>query len=349
MKIDVNKIISSEELLEDFNDIFERLELDKEAFIFQNNKPSHVIMTIGHYQNIIGLKGETGIDNNGYVSSEYDEEGEDLEKMLNKIGKRIFIEYYYIFKGDDNPEEKLIDEEFTLNSRRSRSSSARKIFRDNLQISALKNIIQSSRLDEKTLAKAIEILESETGVELNNGIAEEHVVEKDDMKIGKTVRYLMTRFLQGEYLTDSEIKFMTDEEYSKRTFNINFQVLKIVDENVPIDEQKRDQRGYNRYYGSPIKVENRRYLLCSQWVENLHRKAFERWLEGKLMDILISRVELLNPGTEFGIRDQLSDFWQYIPHNTLRSLGKKFYNTALSQGNIKPIDKRNNNQYYKKL
>lgn len=44
--------------------------------------------------------------------------------------------------------------------------------------------------------------------------------------------------------------------YSKSTFNINFKVLKIVDENVPIEEQKRDQRGYNRYYDSPIKVEN---------------------------------------------------------------------------------------------
>ena len=67
------------------------------------------------------------------------------------------------------------------------------------------------------------------------------------------------------------------------------------------------------------------------------------------MGILIYRVEQLSTDTEFGIRDQLSDFWQYIPHNTLRSLGKKFYHHAISQGVIEPIDKRNNNQYYKKL
>lgn len=59
-------------------------------------------------------------------------------------------------------------------------------------------------------------------------------------------------------------------------------------------------------------------------VENLHRKAFKRWLEDKLMDILISRIELLSASTEFGIRDQLSDFWQYVPHNILRSLQKNF-------------------------
>lgn len=67
------------------------------------------------------------------------------------------------------------------------------------------------------------------------------------------------------------------------------------------------------------------------------------------MEILIIRVEQLSAGTEFGIRDQLSEFWQYVPYNTLRSLGKKFYNYAVSQGDIELIDKRNNNQFYKKL
>ena len=40
MKIDVNKIISSQELLEDFKGICEILESDNEMFIFQSNKPS---------------------------------------------------------------------------------------------------------------------------------------------------------------------------------------------------------------------------------------------------------------------------------------------------------------------
>ena len=343
MKIDVDKIISPEELLDDFEGTCERLVSDNEAFIFQNNKPSHVIMTIKHYQNIVGSEDEQVVDITDHADNE------DLDTMLNKIGKRVFIEYFYIFKADDNPEDKLINEEFTLNSRRSRSSSARKIFRDGLQLSALKNIIQSPKLDEEILVKAKEILEAETGTNSETNSVEEPVIEKEDMKIGKTVRFLLTRFLHGEYLTENEIESMTDEEYSKKTFNINFQVLKAVDENAPIEEQKRDQRGYNRYYDSPITAENKKYLLCSQWVENLHRKAFERWLEDKLMDILITRVELLNAGTEFGISGQLSDFWQYVPHNTLRSLGKKFYNHAISQGDINPIDKRNKNQFYKKL
>lgn len=343
MKIDVDKIISPEDLLDDFEGTCERLVLDNEAFIFQNNKPSHVLMTIKHYQNIVESKDEQVVDIADHADNE------DLDTMLNKIGKRVFIEYYYIFKADDNPEDKLINEEFTLNSRRSRSSSARKIFRDGLQLSALTNIIQSPMLDEEILAKAKEVLAAETGTNSETNSIEEPLIEKEDMKIGKTVRFLLTRLLHGKHLTENEIRSMTDEEYSKRTFNINFQVLKAVDENTPIEEQKRDQRGYNRYYDSPIAVENKKYLLCSQWVENLHRKAFERWLEDKLMEILISSVEQLNAGTEFGIRDQLSDFWQYVPHNTLRSLEKKFYYHAISQGDIEPVDKRNNNQFYKKL
>ena len=343
MKIDVDKIVSSEELLEDFEGICERLESDNEAFIFQNNKPSLVIMTIKHYQRIALNNGEQNADTTNNADNE------DLDTMLNKIGKRIFVDYYYIFKTDDSPEDKLIDEGFTLNSRRSRSSSARRIFRDGLHLAALKNIIQSPKIDEETLVKAKYLLAVETGTDSEIDSVEEPIIEKKDMKIGKTVRFLLTRLLQGGYLTDNEIMSLTDEEYSKNTFNINYQVLKIVDESTPIEEQKRDHRGYNRYYDSPIASNNKKYLLCSQWVENLHRKAFECWLEDKLMDILISRIELLSVGTEFGIRDQLSDFWQYVPHNTLRSLGKKFYNYAVSQGDIEPIDKRNNNQYYKKL
>lgn len=343
MKIDVNKIISPDELLKDFEGVCERLEIDNEAFIFQNNKPSHVIMTIDQYQRIVANEEEKNTDDINNADNE------DLDTMLNKIGKRIFVDYYYTFKIDDDPEDKLIDEDFTLNSRRSRSSSARRIFREGLHLEALKNIIQSSKLDEKIVEKAKNLLAAETGNESMPDPVEESLREKEDMKIGKTVRFLLTRFLQGGYLEDNEIRDLTDEEYSKKIFNINFQVLKVVDENIPIDEQKRDHRGYNRYYGSPIAAENKKYLLCSQWVENLHKKALERWLEDKLMDILISRVEQLSAGTEFGIKEHLSDFWQYVPHSTLRSLGKKFYNYAINQRNIEPIDKRNNNQFYRKL
>jgi len=338
MKIDVDKIISPEELLDDFEGICGRLESEDEAFIFQKNKPSHVLMTINYYQKLVGnvVKRNTDIIDHA--------DNDDLDTMLNKIGKRIFVEYYNVFKADDKPEDKLTDEGFSLNSRRSRSSSARRIFRDDIQIAALKNIIQSPKLDVETLEKAKDLLKAETG-----SIPDVGFDDREDLKIGKTVRFLLSRLLQGGHLDKKEVKSMTEEEYSKDTFNLNFQVLKEVDDDTPIKEQKRDHNGYNRFYDSPIVTDHKKYLLCSQWVDNLHRKAFEQWLEDKLMAILISRVEALNSGIEFGIRDQLNDFWQYVPYNTRRSLGKKFYNHAISEENIEPIEKRNNNQFYKML
>ena len=46
-----------------------------------------------------------------------------------------------------------------------------------------------------------------------------------------------------------------------------------------IDKAKRDERGYGRYYKTPIKAYGRTYLLVSQWVENQHRKYFSKWIE----------------------------------------------------------------------
>lgn len=30
---------------------------------------------------------------------------ENLETLINKVGKKIFVEYYYVFKDDANPEK----------------------------------------------------------------------------------------------------------------------------------------------------------------------------------------------------------------------------------------------------
>lgn len=47
-------------------------------------------------------------------------------------------------------------------------------------------------------------------------------------------RTLITKFFQDGVITDDEIKLMQDEIYSKRTFNLNFAVLKKVDKNIEL-------------------------------------------------------------------------------------------------------------------
>lgn len=342
MIVDIGKIISKSDLENNFEGVCDKLEEKKELIVFSNNKPTYVIMTIEQYQSM-----EDKYINKDNESEEQSDES--LETLLNKIGKKIFVDYYYVFKEDINPEERLSDN-FTLNSRRSRSSSARKIFKNGMEIAALNNIIQSFRLDEDTLDNAKIILKNEIG-NTSEIILNTEEEKDNEIKIGKSARTLISKLLQESRLTNDEIDLMKEANYSKRVFNLNLPVLKEVDKNIELDQQKKDQRGYNRYYDTIIPYARKEYLLCSQWVENLHRSAFEKWLEPKLMIILIGLVNKLNTGTEFTVNELLSAYWYYVPYKTRKSLGRQFVEKVRSNtiNNVIEVDKKIKNcQVYRK-
>lgn len=97
-------------------------------------------------------------------------------------------------------------------------------------------------------------------------------------KIGKYVQEMMRKLFFSNSLSDEKLTNLTSENYSKSMFNLSFPVLKEVNPSLPIDEQKRDSRGYNRYYDFTLQANGKQYLLCSQWVEHLHREKFENWV-----------------------------------------------------------------------
>lgn len=345
MKIDTSKIIGLSEFQNDLKGICEKVETKKELFVFHNNKPSYVIMSINRYEDLI--------TSDEYEDSESQEQtDESLEVLLNKIGKKTFVEYYYVFKEDNNPEDKL-PESFTINSRRSRCSSARKIFKNGLATEALNNILQSSRLDDDTLDVAREILAREVvSTDLNIVKSEYESENENDLKIGKMARTLISKFMQQYIITDEEIESMQDAVYSKEVFNLNFSVLKEVDRNQELDRQKKDQKGYNRYYDIVISVGGKEYILCSQWVENLHKAAFEKWLETKLMQKLLELVNGVQSGIEFTINGLLNEYWSYVPFNTRKLLGKKFVDNVRKNiiNDVVELDKKIKNcQVYRKV
>ncbi|MEY8304559.1 hypothetical protein [Anaerosalibacter bizertensis] len=93
---------------------------------------------------------------------------EDVNRMLNSVGKKIFVDHYYEFKdlniSKDLLAKKLLEENPNskkLSGQLIRISFARKIFANNLQKEALEIILNSNRLDEKTIKKAEEIIERE--------------------------------------------------------------------------------------------------------------------------------------------------------------------------------------------
>lgn len=87
-----------------------------------------------------------------------------LENILNRVGKKTFIKYYYDFKNLNNLGEsdkivvEKIQEDYTLKSKKSRTSKAKRIFREGLEINALETIINSPKVDVCIIEKAKKIL-----------------------------------------------------------------------------------------------------------------------------------------------------------------------------------------------
>ena len=116
--------------------------------------------------------------------------------------------------------------------------------------------------------------------ELTNTSSASEQNDNEEIKIGKLVQNSIIKLIDRDLLPFEEIKLLCTLEYSNSTFGLNFPVLKEYDPDsgLSIDMQKRDKNGYNRYYKFLLNIYGKQYLLCSQWVEGLHRKKYLDWL-----------------------------------------------------------------------
>lgn len=78
----------------------------------------------------------------------------DLISLLNGIGKRVFVQYYENFKNNDDPFVFFDHENFSDNSKRSRMSKARAIFKNGWERNALEFIMTSNRTDSESVKLA---------------------------------------------------------------------------------------------------------------------------------------------------------------------------------------------------
>ncbi|MDR2870360.1 MAG: hypothetical protein LBV04_07920 [Deferribacteraceae bacterium] len=102
------------------------------------------------------------------------------------------------------------------------------------------------------------------------------VANRQPMKVGEYVQTATKELFANRAISKEEITKLLTLEYSKSIFNIPFPILKEVDSNKPLTEQKRDTKGYNRYYNFTLTAYGKQYLLCSQWFEP-HYDSFETW------------------------------------------------------------------------
>ncbi|MEH6942048.1 HNH endonuclease [Bacillus sp. JJ722] len=103
----------------------------------------------------------------------------------------------------------------------------------------------------------------------------EGISEKKEGVIAQTV---LKKILESNKIPITEIQLLQTQEYSKSTLNLNYPLLKEINYMSDVDQQKKDHKGRNRYYKTPIVVNGKKYLLCSQWY-NYNRQYLLKWIE----------------------------------------------------------------------
>ena len=100
------------------------------------------------------------------------------------------------------------------------------------------------------------------------------------LRIGLLVRTTLLQVLELELISEIEVKKMTEDDYSKMIFNMNYPVLKLIDEKISINENRLVGE-YTRYYVEPVAYCDSRYLISSEWyVQN--QEDYIRWLKRKV-------------------------------------------------------------------
>lgn len=93
-----------------------------------------------------------------------------------------------------------------------------------------------------------------------------------ELKIGKIARVVLRKILEDEKISKDELLLLQQDEYSKKTFDIQYPLLVKAD----------GEFDAVRYYTQPLYIYGENYLLCSQWFEtvmNNDRPYLIKWIE----------------------------------------------------------------------
>jgi len=85
----------------------------------------------------------------------------DLIRLVNSIGKSTFVRYYYEFADSSLSNQDVVamlPQEQSIKARNTRTSKARRIFREGLEKDALQLICHAERVDDETANLARELL-----------------------------------------------------------------------------------------------------------------------------------------------------------------------------------------------
>ena len=85
----------------------------------------------------------------------------DLARLLRSVGQKTFVDYYHLFGDSTLSSQDVVEQlpdRFTMKARRSKTSHARRLFGDGLEIQALEVIAASTRSGNEGTAKTAQEL-----------------------------------------------------------------------------------------------------------------------------------------------------------------------------------------------
>jgi hypothetical protein len=104
--------------------------------------------------------------------------------------------------------------------------------------------------------------------------------ELKKLKVGVLVRSTLPGILNMELITDLEVVKLQTLEYSKMVLDMNFPVLKKVNNKLSILENRKEGE-YTRYYAFTANYKNQEYLVSSEWYES-NLESYLNWLKRRV-------------------------------------------------------------------
>ena len=277
--MDIDSLVTIEDVSENFQGVLDKLSIGKDICLIKNNRPQFMIIGLERFSELTAQQeGRKKIDNNS----------SNVGVLLRRVGKSFFVNNYYELNDGKKSIVSIIDGGSNEAAVMARVYAAKRIFREGKEIAALENILSSNRLglEDELLAKASEILKKEMSssemieFQLKKNRANIPVKSERKEKLGILVRTTFQELFDRCWLSQEDVNNLTDGPFCKKKFRMSFTVLKEL-LNDSEDEKRRlikDSYGHNRYYNFKLCAYGKQYLLCSQWIEKLHREQFEKWL-----------------------------------------------------------------------
>ncbi|MEX2477554.1 MAG: hypothetical protein WD357_03895 [Gracilimonas sp.] len=213
----------------------------------------------------------------------YGSKKETAFRIIKKIFRTIFIMQSYFDENEKfnsyfitpkvNPATKVVIEDLMLKAKEVINDEniaidfiSNEQFYSDIVDSLLENVDEEHDTTE-LFSRAIKLMKLDNRKVHSTEIASKPVLNQvsskkrkvNGMKIGQFVQHSFRRAFEQNLLSASEINKLQKPEYSKRTFNSNFEILR--NRNRPIE----DEYGRKRYYAREIFCGN--YYLTSQWIE----------------------------------------------------------------------------------